>query len=99
MYKYKDPYQLDFRHVQTYGEVHKIIRAAMDFPDYYGENWDAFWDCLTDMTGRPLHVQIAGLDVLQRKFPEACAQMLEALRDLLQQYGGDISVEILAPET
>ena len=25
MYKYKDPYQLDFRHVQTYGEVHKII--------------------------------------------------------------------------
>lgn len=56
MYKYKDPYQLDFR-----------------------------------------HVQIAGLDVLQRKFPEACAQMLEALRDLRQQYGGDISVEILAP--
>lgn len=51
MYKYKDPYQLDFRHVQTYGEVHKIIRVAMDFPDYYGENWDAFWDCLTDMTG------------------------------------------------
>ena len=37
------------------------------------------------------------LDVLQRKFPEACAQMLEALRDLRQQYGGDISVEILAP--
>ena len=33
MYKYKDPYLLDFRHVQTYGEVHKTIREAMDFPD------------------------------------------------------------------
>ena len=91
--------RLDFSGCRYVYDVHSEIKKTLDFPDYYGENWDAFWDCLTDMAGRPLHVQIAGLDVLQRKFPEACAQMLEALRDLRQQYGGDISVEILAPET
>ena len=49
MYQYKDLYTIDFRDVQNYAEVHLIIREALGFPDYYGCNWDAFWDCLTDM--------------------------------------------------
>lgn len=27
-------------------ELHERIQAALDFPDYYGKNLDAFWDCL-----------------------------------------------------
>ena len=46
MYEYKNPYILDFRNIQYYGDVHKIIKAAFDFPDYYGENWDAFYDLI-----------------------------------------------------
>ena len=44
MYEYKNPYILDFRNIQYYGEIHKIVKEVMDFSDYYGENWDAFWD-------------------------------------------------------
>ncbi len=31
--------------------AHYISVSArhLDFPDYYGENWDAMWDCLTDV--------------------------------------------------
>lgn len=25
------------------------IGVAFKFPDYYGNNWDAFWDCITDL--------------------------------------------------
>ncbi len=32
----------------------EIIKKEFDFPDYYGANWDAFWDCLTDMVGRKI---------------------------------------------
>ena len=27
-------------------DMHKRIRVSLDFPDHYGENLDAFWDCL-----------------------------------------------------
>ncbi len=37
---------LDVTGCQYLDELHKRIKDALDFPDYYGENLDAFWDCL-----------------------------------------------------
>ncbi len=41
MYQYKELYTLDFLKVNYLGEVHKIIKEELDFPDYYGENISA----------------------------------------------------------
>ena len=27
-------------------ELHQRFQDALDFPDYYGKNLDAFWDCI-----------------------------------------------------
>ena len=72
MYNYKEIYTIDFSNVKYYSEVHTVIKEALDFPDYYGENWDAFWDCIVDLaTGsKPLNIEIIGLDILERKFGE-----------------------------
>ena len=81
MYQYKDKYTIDFRKVKTYFEIHFVIRDALKFPDYYGCNWDAFWDCLTDMYGDPIHIEIIGLDVIERKFgADTTQKMLEILK-------------------
>ena len=42
MYQYKDLYTIDFSKVEYYIQMHKIIQEALDFPDYYGCNWDVF---------------------------------------------------------
>ena len=70
MYRYKDVYTVDFRNIKYYGEVHLLIKESLEFPDYYGENWDAFWDCIVDMaiSVKPLRIEIFGLDVVERKF-------------------------------
>ena len=63
MYKFKDIYTIDFSKVEYYTEIHAIIKKALDFPDYYGGNWSAFWDCLTDMYGDPIHIEINDMNI------------------------------------
>ena len=29
--------------------IHRILKETLGFPDYYGENLDALYDCLTDI--------------------------------------------------
>ena len=29
--------------------IHRHLKKLLDFPDYYGENLDALYDCLTDI--------------------------------------------------
>lgn len=54
---------LDFREIiekedVSRHEIHEYIAGRMDFPDYYGCNLDALYDCLTDID-RPTAVGIA----------------------------------------
>ncbi len=103
MYEYKELYTIDFTNVQHYLEMHFIIREALDWPDYYGCNWDAFWDCLTNMVGRPVHIEIIGLDVIERKFDNAARTMVETLKEFKHydddEYVNDIQIEIVSGDT
>lgn len=38
--------------IRTKEDFHKKIKELLDFPDYYGENLDALWDCLTGYIDR-----------------------------------------------
>ena len=99
MYQFKELYIIDFTNVKYYLEMHFAIREALDFPDYYGCNWDAFWDCLTDMVGRPVHIKIIGLDVIRKKFDDAADMMIETLQEfkhyLDNRFVKDIQIEIV----
>ena len=76
----KEKYTIDFSNVNDYLEMHTEIRKALKFPDDYGCNWSAFWDCLSDMYGNPIHIEIIGLDVIERKFGDSAAKMIEILK-------------------
>ncbi len=99
MYQDKELYTLDFTNLQYYLEFHEIIRDELDFPDYYGMNWDAMWDCLTDMVGEPLHIEIIGLDVLEQKFGDTAQKLIDILRELKDynhgRYAHQISVTLV----
>ncbi len=100
MYQHKDLYIIDFSNVNYYFEMHQIIKEALDWPDYYGCNWDACWDCLTDMVGRKIHIEIRGLDVIERKFGEEAHVLFDILKEFKHygnnRYAEDIQIEIVS---
>lgn len=61
---------LDFTGCRYLGEIHKIIKEQFGFPEYYGENLSALWDCLDNYCDYNLHVYIRGLSDLPEEFGE-----------------------------
>ena len=37
---------LDFNECKYVSDIHKVLKEKFGLPEYYGENWDALWDCL-----------------------------------------------------
>ncbi|MBE6535670.1 MAG: hypothetical protein E7677_03510 [Ruminococcaceae bacterium] len=102
MYQFKELYTLDFSKVNHIYDIHQIIKDELDFPDYYGMNWDAFWDCLTDMIGDPIHIELIGMERVQNKFPRHAQIVLETLKDFKHldndDYKDQIKIEIVIGE-
>ena len=42
-------YIIDLKNVKNKDEAHKIIKEALNFPDYYGANLDALNDSLSEI--------------------------------------------------
>ena len=91
-------YIIDFRDVDHYSEIHKVIKESLNFPDYYGCNWSAFWDCLTDLYGEPIHIEIVGFDVLAQEFEDAADQIVTILKRFKhyeKSFEEDIQIEFI----
>jgi len=46
-------FRIDLTGAQDKREMLGIIGKAMDFPEWFGHNWDALLDCLADLGWRP----------------------------------------------
>lgn len=40
---------IDGNNMKTKTEAHKYLKKILQLPDYYGNNLDALYDCLTEM--------------------------------------------------
>jgi hypothetical protein len=69
--------------VGTKEELLRRFASALGFPDWFGANWDALEDCLTDMSWRPAPgylLVIDGIAGLEDLEPEDRDVLLEVLR-------------------
>ncbi len=83
-----DKYVVDFSEVTHYIEIHEALKKDLDFPDYYGGNTDALWDCLTDMLGDPSHIELVGFEKVKERYKSEWDAILRIMKKAKHAYGG-----------
>ena len=67
------------------------VADALDFPKWFGGNWDAFFDCLTDLGWRPATGHLLILehtDDMRRDAPESLDTALSILAEAADAWRG-----------
>ena len=62
----------------TPNHIHKDLKKQLDFPNYYGENWAALNDCLSDF-----EIEETGLVIAFRHFQIVDKDIAHSLLDIL----------------
>lgn len=70
---------IDLSSATTATKLHETLATALGFPDYYGGNWDAFWDFITEERRLPEALVLEGLDALEKRLPREARLLLEML--------------------
>lgn len=87
---------LDLTDCRFLEEIHLRIKKAFDFPDFYGENWDAFWDLLWSECDANKIVVIGEKTVSKELIPsvEMVNKILQELKEDRKKYGDKLEIEI-----
>ena len=87
---------LELAECQYIRQIHEQLKDAFDLAEYYGENWDALWDCLDGAFDdrKNFTIRITGFYALPDELRNACMPMLEIFEEL-EQENGNIQVEYL----
>jgi len=65
---------------------HEYVSKKLDFPGYYGQNFDAFWDCLLDLN-KDSHIRVEGLAELKNNLPETYEKFMQCIKEYNQKFG------------
>lgn len=43
---------IDCSNIRSREDLHRLFQEALSFPEWYGSNLDALYDCLTEISGK-----------------------------------------------
>jgi len=81
--------KLDFRSAKYFMDIHEILKSTFEFPEYYGQNLSALWDCLYEFCPLDAKIEINGIGYLNEKFDKYGEQIEKIFEDLLKEEGSE----------
>ncbi len=78
--------EIDFSGVTSERDVHEAFARSLHFPDFYGHNWDAFWDVLCCFDVFPRRLTLVGKEHLRRAVPKAYEQLQSCFADCEREH-------------
>ena len=78
---------LDFSEIKTVLELHQYLKKVFFLPDYYGNNMDALWDCMSCCYDESTTIELRNLDILRKRLEQTTQIMLGVFQDLHNEDG------------
>jgi ribonuclease inhibitor len=75
----------DSAHVETIAELHNELARLLDFPDYYGANLDALYDCLSGEMELPLTFIWKNYRMTKTKLGKDADKVLKVMNDFSRE--------------
>lgn len=80
---------IDLSDINSPRQLHAALAAALDFPSFYGMNWDAFWDAVTGLVDMPQQLELRGWPAFAARLPHEAT----ILRRILARMGQEMPDE------
>ncbi|MBE7028325.1 MAG: barnase inhibitor [Ruminococcaceae bacterium] len=76
---------IDFTSCKSGKDLHTELKNKLELPNFYGENADALWDCLTGFCETPMRVYIkkSKLELVDVQYPMGL--ILEVFEDFQKE--------------
>lgn len=81
----KNPIILDFKRCCHCKSLHLMFKEKFGLPEYYGENWDALWDCLSCLFDEGMSIELHNFNLLSQEMKEYCKPLFRILEDLKEE--------------
>ncbi|MCI8613616.1 MAG: barstar family protein [Lachnospiraceae bacterium] len=78
---------IDGNEIETRDMLHDILSKALDFPEWYGRNLDALYDCLTD-AGEETDLQFWNQDALESHLGSYAKALVKVVRAAAKENAG-----------
>lgn len=73
---------IDVSNVINVNQLHYVLKENLGFPDFYGMNWDAFWDAITGLAEMPKKLVLIGWGNVEKILPNDASLMKSLLEKL-----------------
>jgi ribonuclease inhibitor len=77
---------IDLTYVTESKALQLLLMERLNFPGWYGCNWNAFWDGITGLVEMPEVLSLVGWSIMEARLPHDAKLMKECLDDMAKQY-------------
>jgi RNAse (barnase) inhibitor barstar len=81
--------EIDLSSINNADQLHDLLARSLNFPDFYGRNWAAFWDSITGLVPMPKQLLLSGWQSFRERLPGESTQLQSCLDDMRRQYPND----------
>lgn len=85
---------VDFTNCKNYLQIHLYIEETFGFPEHYGKNLDALWDCLWEYCYSPSRILIKGTKGVPQEIKEYIEKIIKIF-ERLHEEDEDIIIEVM----
>lgn len=79
-------YLLDGKDMTSKEEAYELIATELAFPEYFGKNLDALYDCLSDMSAENT-IHFVNTAILEEYLGDYAEKILSCFRDASSECG------------